>query len=178
MTTNCAVLLRVSTDEQDSDNQVPDVERLVAQRGYRETKRYTISDSAFDPGAEYRAVLAQVLADAHAGHFSILVVWAADRLSREGIEDLLRIVRQLRERGVVLVSVQEPWLSGSDETTDLLIAISAWVANQESKRRSARIRAGLARRRAAGLPMGGRQEGAKDRRPRRTDGYRARYAAR
>ena len=40
-------------------------------------------------------------------------------------------------------------------TTELLAAVAAWVATQESARRSERIRAGLARRRAEGKPMGG-----------------------
>jgi DNA invertase Pin-like site-specific DNA recombinase len=84
-------------------------------------------------------------------------------------------VRELRERNIALVSAQEPWLSGSDATTELLAAIAAWVAHQESARRSERIRAGLARRRAEGKPMGGAASKGKrgrDRRPRRTDGYR------
>jgi DNA invertase Pin-like site-specific DNA recombinase len=64
---------------------------------------------------------------------------------RQGIEELLRLIRELRERNVSLVSHQEPWLNGSDATTtDLLAAVAAWVATQESVRRSERIRAGLA----------------------------------
>ena len=43
-------------------------------------------------------------------------------------------------------------------------------AGQESRDRSERARAGAARRRAAGLPVG-RQPGARDRAPRRTAGY-------
>ena len=65
------------------------------------------------------------------------------------------------------MSVQEPWLNGSDATTELLAALAAWMAKQESARHSARIRAGLEKRRAAGLPVGGRQAGAKDRKPRK-----------
>jgi DNA invertase Pin-like site-specific DNA recombinase len=172
----CAVWLRVSTDDQNSDNQIPDVEQLVAHRGLQEVARYVVSDSASQPGPEYKAALAALLADAHAGRFDVLVVWAADRLSREGIEALLRIVRQLRESGCALISVQEPWLNGSDATTELLLAIAGWVAGQDSKRRSERIKAGLATRKAHGLPVG-RAPGAKDKQKRKTAGYRARYAA-
>ena len=69
---------------------------------------------------------------------------------RKGIEELVRLIRELRERNVSLVSHQEPWLNGSDATTELLAAVAAWVATQESVRRSERIRAGLARRREEG----------------------------
>jgi DNA invertase Pin-like site-specific DNA recombinase len=66
-----------------------------------------------------------MLDDAHRGEFSVLVVWAVDRLCRQGIEELLRLIRELRERNVSLVSHQEPWLNGSDATTELLAAVSA-----------------------------------------------------
>ena len=113
-----------------------------------------------------------MLDDAHRGEFSVLVIWAVDRLCRHGIEELLRLIRELRERNVSLVSHQEPWLNGTDATTELLAAVAAWVATQESVRRSERIRAGLARRRAQGKPMGGAaSKRGKDKRPRRTDGY-------
>ena len=48
------------------------------------------------------------------------------------------------------------------------------MANFESKRRSERVKAGLARRKAKGLPLG-RQRGAKDRGKRRRTGYLLRY---
>jgi len=52
------------------------------------------------------------------------------------------------------------------------------VAHQESARRSERIKAGLARRRAEGKPVGGRKLSAKDRRPRKTEGYSAAWVRR
>ncbi len=45
-----------------------------------------------------------MLADAHRGEFSVLVVWAVDRLCRQGIEELLRLIRELRERNVEQLS--------------------------------------------------------------------------
>lgn len=168
--TPCAVWLRVSTDHQETANQEPDIARLIAHRGMTEVTRYTVSDSASHPGTDYRDAVRQMLADGHAGKWSVLVIWAADRLTRLGIEDLLSIVRRLRESGCTLISVQEPWLSGDPHTAELLAAISAWIAAQESRRRSERIRAGLARRKDDGKPVG-RVAGAKDRRKRRTRGY-------
>jgi DNA invertase Pin-like site-specific DNA recombinase len=173
MSVKAAIWVRVSTDRQHEDNQIPDLERLCEHRGWEITRRYEIAEG------EHRQALGRMLDDAHRGEFSVLVVWAVDRLCRQGIEELLRLIRELRERNVSLVSHQEPWLNGTDATTDLLAAVAAWVATQESVRRSERIRAGLARRRAQGKPIGGAaSKRGKDKRPRRTEGYKQAWARR
>ena len=99
-----------------------------------------------------------------------------DRITREGAEGALRIIRQFRERGCIIVSVQESWLNGSPEIQDVLVAFAGWMAQQESARRSERIKAGLERRRAEGKPVGGRKPGARDKRKRSCDGYVAAWA--
>lgn len=171
-----AVWLRVSTGHQETDNQVPDVDRFTAHHGYQVTETYTVSDSAWKDGGgpEYRRTLKRAMDDAHAGKFSVLVVWSLDRIVREGAEDALRIFRQFRQRGCIIVSVKESWLNGAPEVQDILIAFAGWMAQQESARRSERIRAGLARRQAEGKPVG-RQQGATDTKPRKRSGYVARW---
>jgi DNA invertase Pin-like site-specific DNA recombinase len=175
--TNAAVWIRVSTDHQDVDNQVPDVERFAEHHGHAIVTRYALSESAWNGGkddGEYRAAFQQALDDAWAGKFSILIIWALDRLTREGAEGALRSIRQFRERGCTIISVKESWLNGAPEVQDVLVAFAGWMAQQESSRRSERIRAGLERRRAEGKPLG-RQAGAKDKKPRKRSGYVARY---
>ncbi len=103
----------------------------------------------------HREQLRQALDDARTGRYEVLLVWALDRLERGGIEPTLRVMRQLRERGVLVISLQEPWTNAGGEMQELLTAIMAWVARIGSQRRSERVRAGLARRKAAGLPVGG-----------------------
>lgn len=172
--TDCAVWYRVSTGHQESANQVPDVERLVNHRDYSITAKYTVDDSAFKNGVggpEYQATLKRALADAHAGKFSVLVIWSIDRICRTGPEDLLRILREFDERGCTVVSVKEDWLQTSDpKVRNLIVGIMGWVAQQESERRSERIKAGLARRKAEGKPIG-RKAGATDKKARKTAGY-------
>jgi DNA invertase Pin-like site-specific DNA recombinase len=172
-TTNAAIWLRVSTGHQDSDNQVPDVTGFAEHHGYAVAETYTVSESAWNGGkdnGEYRATLQRVLDDAWQGKFSVLIVWALDRITREGAEGALRIIRQLRERGCTLVSVKESWLNGSSEVQDVLVAFAGWMAKQESDRRSERIKAGLARRKAEGGHVG-RKTGAADRGTRKRSGY-------
>jgi putative DNA-invertase from lambdoid prophage Rac len=166
---------RVSTGHQTDANQVPDVERFAAHHGYQIAERYRVSDSAWKNGGgdEYKAALQRALDDAWAGKFSVLIVWSLDRIVRLGAEDALRVFRQFKERGCIVVSVKESWLNGSPEVQDILISFAGWMAQRESERRSERIKAGLARRRASGLPVGGRKTGAKDKRPRDSTAYAA-----
>jgi putative DNA-invertase from lambdoid prophage Rac len=171
--TAAAVWLAVSTGHQETDNQVPDVERFAAHHGYEVVCRYEVIESRWNggmDGGEYRRMLKQALDDAHQGKFAVIVVWALDRITREGAEGALRIIRQFRERGCAVVSVKESWLNGSPEVQDVLVAFAGWMAQQESQRRSERIRAGLERRRVEGKPVG-RQPGAADKKPRKRAGY-------
>lgn len=168
-----AVWLRVSTAEQDHDNQLPDIGRFAAHHGYETVHKFTVDDSAWKDdsgGPVYRATLQAALDAAHRGEFSVLIVWSLDRLTRLGAEDMLRLVRKFRQAGCVIVSVQESWLNGSPEVQDVLVAFAGWMAQQESRRRSERIRAGLARRKAEGKPVG-RKAGAADKGKRRRSGY-------
>lgn len=168
-----AVWIRASDDKSTVENQVPDLERFVARHGYEVTCRYQLDDdSAWKNGgsARYRATLQQALDDAWAGRFQVLIVWALDRIVREGAEEALRIIRQFRERGCTVVSIRESWLNSSPEVQDVLVAFAGWMAQQESVRRSERVKAGIARRKAEGLPVG-RQPGVKDKRPRKRSGY-------
>jgi DNA invertase Pin-like site-specific DNA recombinase len=171
--TPAAVWYRVSTGDQETDNQVPDVARFCEHHGYAIAREFTLSDSAWrngEGGAEYRGKIHQALDGAWRGDYKVIVVWALDRITRKGPEDALRLIRQFRERGCTLVSVKESWLNSSPEVQDLLVAFAGWMAERESARRGERIRASLARRAAEGKPLG-RAPGAKDRKPRRTAGY-------
>ena len=176
---SAAAWYRVSTGHQTTDNQVPDVERFAAHHGYDITCTYTTADSAYKNGggAGYKRTLQQALDDAHAGKFKVLVVWALDRIVRDeesGAEAALRIIRQFRQRGVQVVSVRESWINGSPEVQDVLVAFAGWMAQMESRRKSERIKAGLARRQAEGKLVG-RQPGTKDKKPRKRSGYVARW---
>ena len=95
---------------------------------------------------------------------------ALDRLSREGVEATLGLLRRFREHGAMVWWLRESWAETSDpRMAELLGSLYAWMAAEESRRRSERVRAGLDRRRREGLPVG-RQPGARDRKPRRRGG--------
>src|SRR5216683_6575976 len=156
-----AIWARVSTREQETENQLAKLREWAQQRGWPVEVEYVLQESAFN--GKHRAQLAQALQDARVGRYQVLLVWALDRLSREGIEAMLSTMRQFRERGVRVLSLQESWTDGPPEMQELLTSFFAWIAQQESMRRGERIRAGLERRRRDGKPVG-RQFGAVDKR--------------
>ena len=149
------------------------MEAFAAHHGHPIECRYEVSESAWNgakDAGEYRRTLQQAFDDAWAGKFAVLIGWALDRITREVAEGALRIIRHFRERGCRVISIKESWLNGSPEVQDVLVAFAGWMAQQESQRRSDRIRAGLARRRAEGMPIG-RQPGSTDKKPRKRAGY-------
>jgi DNA invertase Pin-like site-specific DNA recombinase len=167
-----AIWARVSTKDQENKNQLAVLRQLAKRRGLKVEVEYVLEESAWN--GKHQAQLNQALQDARLGRYSFLLVWALDRFSREGSEAMLRTVRQFRELGVRVISVQESWAEAAGEAGDMLLAIAGWVAQQESKRRSERIKAGLARRKREGKPVG-RLVGAVDKKKRKRSGYVARW---
>ncbi|KHL00431.1 recombinase family protein [Sinomonas humi] len=176
MTTKAAVWARVSTAEQTTENQLQVLHDWAGRRGLDVVAAHAIEDSAYTStngkGQDFDRQRAELLNGARLGHYDVVLVWSLDRLSRRGMEDTLATLRLLTEHGCAVWSHQEPWLHTSDPAMrELLVGITGWMAQQESKRRSERTKAGIERRRKAGLPVGGRKAGAKDRKPRKADGY-------
>lgn len=170
-----ALWLRVSDPSvQTTENQLQPLQDEASRRGLEVAKVYEVGESAFQ-GAHQKAI-SEMYADARAGRFKVLLVWALDRLSREGALATLEIWHRLANMGVTVVSVQEPWVEVSSDFKDVLLAITGWVANMESRRRSERTKAGLERAKANGAQLG-RPKGSSDKRKRRRSGYFARYAS-
>ena len=163
--TRCAIYLRVSDSSQHTGNQLPALKDWVSQRGYEVAKVYEETETAWRNG--HQKELSRLVTDAYRGKFEVLVVWALDRLSREGALAILQLVSRLNRCGVKVLSYQESWTEAPGELAELLYALTGWVARMESQRRSERTKAGLARAVAQGKKLG-RPKGSKDRRRRRS----------
>ena len=159
-----AVYLRVSTREQSVENQLPQLEKWVADRGHQLVAVYSENESAWMSG--HQRELARLVQDAKKGRFNFLLTWSLDRLSRQGSLAILSLVHKLSKYGVKVVSLQESWTEAPGELAEILYAIAGWVARMESQRRSERTKAGLVRVRAAGVRLG-RPPGAKDKKRRK-----------
>jgi DNA invertase Pin-like site-specific DNA recombinase len=146
---SAALYLRVSTDEQTTENQRPELERLAQRRGLRVAGVYEETKSA----ARARPQFERLRADAHAGRFSVLLVWALDRFGRSMVGNL-QAVLELDRAGVEVVSLAEPWLDTGGPVRSLLIAIFSWVAEQERIRLGERTKAGLENAKRKGIKLG------------------------
>ena len=162
-----AIYARVSTSEQDVNNQ------LRALRNYARALEGEIVEEYVDKASgksSNRPEFRRLLKNAEQHKFDLVLVWALDRFSREGILNTLSYLRRLKENGVYIKSLQEPWLDTRDEGMgNLLIAIFSWVAEQERKRISERTKEGLKKAKNVG-------KRGKDKKPRRKSGYYLRWA--
>ena len=137
----CAIYSRVSTTEQNIENQVKLLKNLAFQQNFT---LFNIYRDKVSGGSANRPMFQQMLRDARLRKFEVIFVWSLDRFSREGIKNTLSYLKQLQNQGVALKSMQESWLDTSDDGMGtLLIAIFSWVAEQERKRISERTKAGF-----------------------------------
>ena len=145
-----AIYARVSSADgrQTTANQVPELQRLAAARGF-DAAVYEEQESA----AKARPVLEQMLAEARAGRIQAVVVWALDRVHRSMVGAITTVL-ELDRLGVQVISLKEPWLDTSGPVRSLLVAIFGWVAEQERTRLIERTKAGLERARAQGKRLG------------------------
>lgn len=155
---------RVSSGEQDTENQTIALREMAQRRSFDLVGIYREEESAWKAG--HQRELGRLLRDAHRGHFQVVLVWALDRLSREGPLAILTLVNRLGRYGVKVLSYQEPWTEAPGELAEILYAIAGWAARMESQRLSERTKAGLARAATRGR-YPGRPKGSKDKKRRK-----------
>ncbi len=150
-----ALYARVSTDEQTTENQVPDLERLAADLKCNEFDLFSEDESAWKSG--HQKELARILDYIRSGQrkYDYLLVWALDRLSREGPVRTMGLIAELERYGCHVVTVKErAYTDLSPGIRELMIMLMSWVAQQESVRRSERTIAGQERVRKNGTKSG------------------------
>ncbi len=149
--TRAAVYARVSTTDQKCENQLLELHRYAAARGWSATDYV---DEGVSGARDRRPALDRLLADARRRRFDVLVVWRLDRLGRN-LRHLVTLLEDVQALGISFVSLAE----GIDATTPagkLQMHILAAIAEFERARIAERVRAGLARARAHGQRLGRR----------------------
>lgn len=86
-----------------------------------------------------RKALAQMIEDAKAGKFDIIVIKCIDRFFRS-VEEYYAAQKQLRQAGVTWVSIEEPDLDPEDPDAAFKINIYLTMAEYEAKKTSKRIK--------------------------------------
>jgi DNA invertase Pin-like site-specific DNA recombinase len=159
-----ALYLRVSTradkrdddaarqrKRQDVDNQRRQLREFCEAQGWQIVAEYTDEES----GAKSdRAGFRRMWQDAAQRRFDVLIFWALDRFSREGVLETLNYLQRLNSFGINWRSHTEQYLDSCGVFREAVLAILAAIAKQERIRVSERTRAGLDRAREKGTRSG------------------------
>jgi len=151
-----AIYARVSTDDkgQDPENQLMQLRAWCAATGHTIAREY-IEHASGAKGTNKRPEFAAMLADAHKRQFDLVLCWALDRLSREGMVPTVLHLQRLAAAGVGFHSYTEPMLSTDNEMVrDIVLAVMASLAKAERARIAERTRAGMQRAAKNGKRLG------------------------
>jgi len=146
-----AIYSRVSTDRQETENQVSQLRDFADRQGWEIVREY--SDIA-SGGKSDRDGLKAMFEAASKRQFDLVLFWALDRLSREGVLETLRYLERLTSYGVGYRSFTEQFFDSCGIFKDAIIAVMATLAKQERVKRSERTKAGLAIARNRGKRLG------------------------
>jgi DNA invertase Pin-like site-specific DNA recombinase len=151
--TRAAIYARVSTKDkgQEVENQLRQLREFAALQGWTVSREYVDHETAKNGD---RAEFQSMFRDASQRKFDVLLFWALDRLSREGVLETLQHLNRLTSYGIGYRSFTEQYFDSCGIFRDAVIAIIATVAKQERIRISQRVKAGLETARAKGKKLG------------------------
>ena len=151
--TRCAIYVRISTLDkgQDTENQLHQLRTYAAHQRYEIVSIY--EDHVSGKTGE-REAFRRLFEDASRRCFDVVLVWALDRLTREGVFETFDYIRKLTGYGVAFESYTEAHFRTTGPAGELMLAIAAWIAKQERTRIAERTRAGVERARRQGKHCG------------------------
>jgi DNA invertase Pin-like site-specific DNA recombinase len=136
---------------QEADNQRRQLREFCDAQGWEIVAEYSDEES----GAKSdRDGFQQMWRDAAQRKFDVLLFWALDRFSREGVLETLTYLNRLTSLGINWRSHTEQYLDSTGIFREAVIAILAAVAKQERVRIGERTRAGLDRAKEKGTRSG------------------------
>jgi DNA invertase Pin-like site-specific DNA recombinase len=144
-----AIYARVSTLDQEPENQLAELRQYVEARGWNAVEYV---DHGVSGAKDSRPALDAMLRDAKRRRVDVVLVWRLDRLGRN-LKHLISLLDDLQALKVAFVSLNE----GIDATTPagrLQLHILGALAEFERGRIQERVRAGLARAKAQGRRLG------------------------
>lgn len=138
-----AIYTRVSTRDkgQDPENQRRQLHEYIQRQAWVFVEEFTdmISGSTSLKRDDFK----RMMDEAGRRKFNVVLVWALDRFTREGVSETFQHIARLKSFGVEFESYTESHFRTTGPAGELMIAIAAWIAKQERVRMSERIKAGL-----------------------------------
>ena len=162
-----AIYARVSTQEQETDNQIIQLTEYCTRKGYEIAGTYIDIISGKENS---RPNYDLMFKEAHQGLFDLVLFWDLSRFSRAGTLYTLQKLKELENLGINWESYQEPYFSSMGQFKDVVLAVISTVAKMEREKISERTKAGLNRLKREGKTLG-RPKGSMDNLPRNKMGY-------
>ncbi|WP_372395248.1 recombinase family protein (plasmid) [Azospirillum sp. HJ39] len=150
--TRAALYLRVSTDEQTTENQRRELEALAERRGWSVVEVFEDAGVSGAKGRDKRPGLDRAMKAATRGKIDVLMAWSIDRLGRS-LQGLVETIEDLRAAGVGLYLHQQ----AVDTTTPsgkAMVQMCGVFAEFERAMIQERVKSGLARAVAQGKTLG------------------------
>ncbi len=95
----CAPYSRVSTDKQETENQLFQLRTCAASQGWEVVAEFV--DQGISVGTSDRPAFQEMFSAASKRKFDVLLFWSLDRLSREGAPETLQHLNRLTGYGLV-----------------------------------------------------------------------------
>jgi DNA invertase Pin-like site-specific DNA recombinase len=149
MTRRAAIYARVSTSDQNTENQLIRLREVAARAGWEVVQTYTETASG---AKRSRPALDAMMADAARRRFDVVMAWDVSRLGRS-LRDLVDLFENLRALKVDLYLEQQA-LDTSTPAGRALLQMSGVFAEFERAMIVERTKAGLAHARARGVHCG------------------------
>lgn len=146
MTRNVAIYARVSTEHEAQlsalENQVQYYDDLLARHPeWILYKRY-IDEGITGTSVKKRKNFMKMMEDAEAGMFDLIITREVSRFARNTV-DTLQETRKLKRMGVEVYFTEDNIRTLDDEDGELRLTIMATLAQNESKKTSQRVKAGM-----------------------------------
>lgn len=147
---------RVSTDKDDQANSFESQQRYFKEYIDRQPdwELYEIyaDEGITGTSTKKRVRFNQMINDAHMGKFNIIITKEVSRFSRN-ILDTISYTRELKALGVYVIFMNDG-ITTSDPDAELRLSIMGSLAQEESRKTSARVKWGQARRMEQGVVFG------------------------
>jgi DNA invertase Pin-like site-specific DNA recombinase len=151
-TKRVGLYLRVSTNEQTTENQRRELERVAEQRGWQVVEVYSDHGISGAKGRDKRPAFDQLCTDCARGKLDMVAAWSIDRLGRS-LHHVVNFMAELNDQGVGLYLHQQA-VDSSTAAGRAMLAMCGVFAEFERSMIVERVNAGLARARAQGKTLG------------------------
>lgn len=140
---NNIIYIRTSTEEQNPKNQLSDINTIAPS----DSIIYEEKQSAWKDHLNNRLIFKQIYDLVKIGQVKSINVWDLDRLFRNRVQ-CVEFIKLCQYKKVIVRSYRQKWLTEfekipspwNDIMSDLMIQIISWLAEEESNKKSERVK--------------------------------------